>query len=72
MDRDTAPRLHPPRRRSYSRFADLKARGIVNSREHLDDLIKHHGFDPGFKLSHKCRVWDDDVTDAWIASKRVA
>jgi hypothetical protein len=59
-------------RRRYSRYKDLKEQGIVNSREHLDDLIKHHGFDPGYKFSHKCRVWDDEKTAAWIESKRVA
>jgi hypothetical protein len=68
MHREAPP---PKKPRSYSRFADLKERGIVRSREHLDDLIKNHGFDPGYKFSQKCRVWDDDTTDAWIESKKV-
>jgi hypothetical protein len=62
----------PKNRRSYSRYADLKAQGIVNSREHLDDLIAHHGFPAGFKLSHKCLIFDDDTVAAWLETKRVA
>jgi hypothetical protein len=69
MDREpTSSKQH----KTYSRYADLKARGIVNSREHLLDLIAHHGFPAGYKLSHKCLIFDDEQTDAWLQTKRVA
>jgi hypothetical protein len=61
----------PSKKRRFSRYKDLKERGIVNSREHLDALIDKHGFDPGYKLSHKCRIWDDATTNAWLKSKKV-
>lgn len=70
---DTAPQLNPlKKRRRYSRYKDLKERGVVNGRDHLYDLIEKHGFPAGYRLSHKARIWDDDEVDAWIETKRVA
>jgi hypothetical protein len=60
----------PKRNRSYSRLKDLKARGIVTSYDDLVGLIEQHGFPPGYKLSHKNLIFDDDEVDAWIATKR--
>jgi predicted DNA-binding transcriptional regulator AlpA len=62
----------PKHSRRYSRFKDLKERGVVNGRDHLNELVEKHGFPAPFRLSHKSLVWADDEVDAWIETKRVA
>jgi predicted DNA-binding transcriptional regulator AlpA len=51
------------------RFADLKARGIVQSWPTLYRWIEFEGFPPGMKLGRKMRVWTDDEVAGWIADQ---
>lgn len=67
----TAPHLQPPKRRLL-RFWQLQELGVVGDWHSLYDLIKHHGFDPGYKISHKVRVWDEDTVLAWLETRRAA
>lgn len=66
-----ASSLSPPKRR-FLRFKQLKEMGVASDYAVLYDLIKKHGFDPGYKISHKVRVWDEDVVFAWLETRRAA
>ena len=46
--RDTAPHLHPPKQRRFLRFRQLQEMGVASDYAVLYDLIKKHGFPPGF------------------------
>ena len=56
---------------AFRRFADLKARGIVNNRATLRNLVHKHGFPPGRMIGPNCRAWDDPEIDDWLASRPV-
>ena len=51
------------------RFADLKARGIVNNWVTLLRWIEHEGFPTGRKLGPNTRAWTDDEISEWIAER---
>jgi predicted DNA-binding transcriptional regulator AlpA len=70
--KDPASYLHPPKQRRFLRFKQLQERGIVGDYASLSDLIKRHGFPPGFKLSHKVLIFDQDEVLAWLETKRRA
>ena len=53
------------------RFADLKARGIVNNWQTLSDWIDREGFPPGRMLAPNTRAWTDAEVLDWIASRPV-
>ena len=53
----------------YLRFADLKARGIVNNRVTLKNWITKHGFPPGVKLGPNTRAWPEPEINAWIEAR---
>jgi predicted DNA-binding transcriptional regulator AlpA len=54
------------------RFPDLKVRYGITSRQHLRNLIRHHGAPAGRLLGPNFRVWFDDEWEAWIASRPTA
>ena len=60
-----APRPSPHRRR-FLRFKQLKEMGVASDYAVLSDLIKKRGFPPGFKLSHKVLIFDEDEVLAWL------
>jgi predicted DNA-binding transcriptional regulator AlpA len=66
---NTAPHPHPPKRR-FLRFRQLKEMGVASDYAVLNDLIKKRGFPPGFKLSHKVLIFDEDEVLAWLETKR--
>jgi predicted DNA-binding transcriptional regulator AlpA len=51
------------------RYADLKARGVVSSRQQLKNLVEKYGFPPGRLLSANTRVWTDEEYAAWLDSR---
>jgi hypothetical protein len=51
------------------RYSDLKARGIVNSRQTLENWIRDHGFPPGQLTGPNSRTWGEDDVEAWLASR---
>jgi hypothetical protein len=51
------------------RYSDLKARGIVNSRQTLDNWIRDYGFPPGQLTGPNSRTWGEDDVEAWLASR---
>jgi predicted DNA-binding transcriptional regulator AlpA len=51
------------------RFAELKAKGVVNSRMTLMRLIDNEGFPEGVLITPNSRAWDEDLVDAWVASR---
>jgi hypothetical protein len=46
------------------RFSDLKARGIVNSRQTLENWIRDYGFPPGQLTGPNSRTWGEDDVEA--------
>ena len=66
---NAAPHLHPPKRR-FLRFKQLQEMGVASDYAVLYDLIKKHGFPPGFKLSHKVLIFDEDEVLIWLETKR--
>ena len=54
------------------RFADLKARGIVNNWVTLRDWIEREGFPAGTRLGPNTRAWDEQEIADWIASRPTA
>jgi hypothetical protein len=53
----------------FLRFADLKARGIINSWPMLRRRQDHDGFPSGRLLGPNFRVWTEDEIEAWLASR---
>jgi predicted DNA-binding transcriptional regulator AlpA len=53
----------------YLRFADLKARGIVNNWPTLKRWIEREGFPPGIKLGRNTRAWTEDSVTEWLANR---
>lgn len=58
--------------RKLIRFADLKARGFVDSWPQLKRLVEKHNFPPGRQLSDNTRVWWEDEPDEWLATRPLA
>ena len=58
--------------RTLLRFADLKARGIVNNWVTLRDWIEREGFPAGTLLGPNTRVWPEQEIADWIASRPTA
>ena len=56
----------------FIRYPELVARGIVNSRPQLSNLIIRQGFPPGRLLSPNVRAWTEDEIADWLASRPVA
>jgi hypothetical protein len=56
---------------SLLRFADLKARGIVNNRIQLRRLQELHGFPRGRMLSPNARTWTEQEIKEWYSSRPV-
>jgi len=54
------------------RFADLKARGIVNNWMTLSRRVERDGFPPGKKLGPNTRVWTEAEIEAWLQSRPTA
>jgi predicted DNA-binding transcriptional regulator AlpA len=59
----------PGRATVLLRFADLKERGIVNTRQTLLDWIKRYGFPPGRWLAPNTRAWTEEEIEAWLANR---
>jgi predicted DNA-binding transcriptional regulator AlpA len=51
------------------RYNDLKARGVVSSRQTLDYWIRDHSFPPGQLTGPNTRTWGEDDVEAWLASR---
>jgi hypothetical protein len=51
------------------RYADLKARGVVNNRATLSRWIKTHGFPPGFLLGPNSRGWYAHDIECWLSDR---
>ncbi len=54
------------------RFADLKARHIINSWPSVRKYVDDYGFPPGRKISPQTRVWTDEEVAAWLTSRPIA
>ena len=55
--------------KTFSRFADLKARGIVTNRPQLNRMISEYGFPAGVMLTPNARAWDNDEISAWLSKR---
>ena len=55
----------------FTRFRDLKARGIVGNWPTLLRLIDSEGFPPGVRLGANMRAWPEDEVAAWLESRRI-
>jgi hypothetical protein len=51
------------------RFRDLKARGVVDSWQCLNNWIDHEGFPPGKLLGPNVRAWSEADVVAWLESR---
>ena len=51
------------------RFADLKARKIVDSWQQLGYLINTQGFPLGRYIGLRTRVWTEDEVAEWLANR---
>jgi hypothetical protein len=60
----------PPPIPNYLRFADLKARGIVNNWVTLQNWINHEGFPPGILVGPKIRIFAEPLVQAWLDARR--
>jgi hypothetical protein len=56
----------------YLRYADLKARGIVNNRANLGNWIKKYGFPPGQMIGPNTRAWTEAEVEVWLAARPTA
>jgi hypothetical protein len=54
------------------RFAQLKERNIVRSREQLTNLVRRDGFPAGRYLSPNCRVWTEIEIELWFRNRPAA
>jgi predicted DNA-binding transcriptional regulator AlpA len=50
-------------------YADLVAKGIVNSRMTLKRIIDNQGFPPGIRVTPNSRAWIEEDVDAWIVGR---
>lgn len=51
------------------RFADLKARGIVNNRVTLSHWQRKYGFPKGQLTGPNSRTYDEGEVEAWLNSR---
>ena len=51
------------------KYADLVAKGVINSRMTLKRLIDNHEFPPGIRVTPNSRAWVEEDVDAWIAGR---
>jgi prophage regulatory protein len=56
----------------YLRFADLKARGIIDNRVTLQRWVAELGFPPAVKLGPNTLAWREDEIEAWLGSRERA
>lgn len=56
---------------NFIRFADLKARGIVNSRVQLKNLQVKVDFPLGRLIGLNTRAWTEDEIAEWLESRPV-
>jgi predicted DNA-binding transcriptional regulator AlpA len=56
----------------YLRYADLKARGIVNNRVNLGNWIKKYDFPCGQMIGPNTRAWAEAEVEAWLAARPTA
>ena len=56
----------------YLRFRDLRARGIVNNWNTLQEWINKRGFPPGRLIGPNARAWAEGEVEAWIATRPTA
>jgi hypothetical protein len=57
----------------WLRFRDLKARGIVNSRQALKKLQEDYGFPLGRLIGENTRAWhEESELNPWLASRPTA
>jgi hypothetical protein len=54
--------------KTYSRFEDLKQRGVVSSRSQLTRWQKLYGFPTGKLVAPNTRIYEDREVEEWIAS----
>jgi predicted DNA-binding transcriptional regulator AlpA len=66
------PRDHRGELRRFVRFRQLQQMGVVGDWPTLLDYIERLGFPPGYKLSHKVRIWDQQSVFDWIEARKVA
>jgi predicted DNA-binding transcriptional regulator AlpA len=57
--------------RTYLRYSELKARGVVKNRTQLKHMIDSYGFPRGRLLSPNVRVWTDTEVDEYIDSRPI-
>jgi hypothetical protein len=57
---------------SFSRFKDLKARGVVPNRPTMKRWQETLGFPLGFLTGKHTRVFDDDEVAAWLEERQAA
>jgi hypothetical protein len=58
--------------KKWLRFADLKARGLVNSWPSLNYKIRTQGFPPGRMIGPNSRAWSDEEIEAFEESRPIA
>ena len=54
---------------TFIRFADLQARGIVNSYPQLKHLQEEQGFPTGRMLSPQVRAWTEQEIADWLDTR---
>ena len=55
----------------FSRFRNLKERGIVENWPTLLRWIANEGFPPGFRTGPNTRLFPDDEVERWLESRRI-
>ena len=53
----------------FVRYADLKARKIVNNRQTLANWTRDEGFPPGRLLGPNTRVWTEEEVAEWFDAR---
>ena len=56
----------------WLRFAELKARGIVDSWPMIARRVERDGFPPGRMLGPNTRAWSESEIEQWLNSRPVA
>ena len=55
--------------RKRLRYDDLKALGVVNNRETLQNWIRNRGFPRGQLTGPNSRTWDEGEVTSWLESR---
>jgi predicted DNA-binding transcriptional regulator AlpA len=58
--------------KKWLRFADLKARGLVNNRTTLARWIRDYNFPPGTNIGPNTRAWTDEEIETYEAARTAA